>query len=209
MQWERLLAAACLGVLLPAHGQDAMPRQPVATGALVEQVCAACHGVDGKASRPDVPLLAGQTAPYLERQLRAFAAQGGQRENGVMGAIAVNLSSDEIRRVSLHYARQTLPAAPPVAAPPPSRDAGERIFTAGLPGKGVASCASCHGVRGEGLPDLFPRLAGQHAGYLREQLRNFRAGRRTSDPGAMMRALAARMTDRDIDAVARYASLLK
>lgn len=208
MQWTRLLALAWLGLLTPAFGQNAMPRQPVATGALVEQVCAACHGLDGNSTRAGVPSLAGQAAPYLEGQLHAFAAQGGQRDNGIMGAIAINLSADEMRRVSVHYARQSLRPAPPVEVRRRDRDAGEKIFAAGLPGKGVASCASCHGSRGQGLPPVFPRLAGQNASYLDEQLRNFRSGSRTSDPNAMMRALAARLSDRDIAAVASYAALL-
>lgn len=208
MQWVQPIALATLVLLAPAHGQNAMPRQAVDTGALVEQVCAACHGLDGNSRRADVPSLAGQAALYLDRQLQAFAAQGGQRANGIMGAIAVNLNADEMRRVSVYYARQTFQPTPSVEAPPTNRDAGEKIFAAGLPAKGVASCASCHGTRGEGLPDLFPRLAGQRASYLRQQLRDFRSGRRTSDPGAMMRALAARLSDRDIDEVASYAALL-
>ncbi len=59
-------------------------------------------------------------------------------------------------------------------------------------------------MRGEGLADLFPRLAGQHAAYLADQLRQFRAGTRRSDPDAMMRRVAAHMSDGDIAAVAAY-----
>ena len=86
---------------------------------------------------------------------------------------------------------------------------GRRIFFAGLPDKAVASCASCHGTRGEGLPDMFPRLAGQHERYIAEQLRHFRAGSRTSDPEAMMRNLAAHLSDREIDAVSTYVARLR
>ncbi len=204
-----LLFLALLGLAAQARAQDAMPHQPVATAALVTQVCAACHGGDGNSTRPDVPSLAGQVQPYLEGQLHAFAQQGQQRPNGVMGAIAVNLSADEMRRVATYFARQRLRPPAPVAASRSELGRGERIFFSGLGGKGVASCASCHGTRGEGMPTLFPQLAGQHERYLAEQLRHFRAGTRTSDPRAMMRSLAAHLSDRDIAAVSTYISRLR
>ncbi len=209
MPLRHLLAFAFTGLTMSAQGQDAMPHQPVATAALVQQVCAACHGLDGNSRRAGVPSLAGQVQAYLEGQLHAFAAQGDLRANGVMGAIAVNLNADEMKRVSIHYAHQSLRPTKPVDAPRWIRRAGEKIFYAGLPAKGVASCASCHGTRAQGLPDLFPRLAGQHAAYVAEQLRHFRSGRRTSDPHAMMRNLAARLSDRDIDAVATFVASLR
>ncbi|MEO8740422.1 MAG: c-type cytochrome [Casimicrobiaceae bacterium] len=189
-----------------AHAQYAMPQQPVTTRQLVSQVCAACHGIDGNSARADVPSLARQVHAYLEGQLHAFAAQGEQRVSGVMGAIAVNLSSDEMKRVATYFSRQT--PRPVALAEAPLAQKGEIIFFEGLPAKGVASCASCHGTRAEGLPNLFPRLAGQHKQYLAEQLRRFRVGTRTTDPDAMMRRLAAQLSDHDIDAVSQYVALM-
>src|SRR5260364_239956 len=47
----------------------------------------------------------------------------------------------------------------------------------------VKACAICHGQQGEGTHnDYFPRLAGKPAGYLAEQIRNFREGRRNYPP---------------------------
>lgn len=209
MQVRNLLTSAMMAMVVPVHAQDAMPHQPVATEALVGQVCAACHGLDGNSVRPGVPSLAGQIEPYLERQLHAFAAQGGQRANGVMGAIAVNLSADEMRRVSDHFARQPLQPTRFVDTPRRSRAEGRMIYLSGLVKKNVASCASCHGTSGSGLTEMFPRLAGQHAPYIAEQLRHFRSGSRTSDPDAMMRIIAARMTDSEIDAVSNYVARLR
>ena len=181
-----------------------MPHQPTATAPLVRQVCAPCHGLDGNSPRADVPSLAGQVEAYLEAQLHAFAAQGEQRPNGVMGAIAVDLSAEEMKRAAVYFSRQPLRPPDFVDAAGRGRAEGEKLFFAGAPRKGVASCASCHGTRGEGLPDLFPRLSGQHEPYLVEQLRQFRAGNRTSDPRAMMRELAAHLSDLEIDAVSKY-----
>ncbi|MEO8974373.1 MAG: c-type cytochrome [Casimicrobiaceae bacterium] len=194
--------AALLGTAITANAQDAMPRQPLATSQLVEQVCAACHGVDGNSANAHIPSLAGQVHAYIERQLHMFAAQGVRRANGVMGAIAVNLNADEMNRVASWYSRRAL--RPAASGEMPLARLGEKMYFEGAPKKDVASCASCHGVRGEGLPDVFPRLAGQHEGYLAEQLRDFRAGLRTTDPHAMMRNVAVNMSDRDIDAVSQY-----
>ena len=166
---------------------------------------------DGNSARPDVPSLAGQVAAYLEGQLHAFAAQGGQRPNGVMGAIAVNLSAEEMKRVAspLCAARPLHPSLPSFDAPRRGqRRRGDNLFLRAT-GQGVASCASCHGTRGEGLPAMFPRLAGQHERYIAEQLRHFRAGSRTSDPEAMMRNLAAHLSDHEIDALSTYVARLR
>lgn len=209
MNVRGLLVSAMMTMVATAHAQDAMPHQPVATAALVGQVCAACHGLDGNSTQPEVPSLAGQVEPYLERQLHAFAEQGGQRANGVMGAIAVNLSADEMRRVSDYFARQPLRPTRFVDTAHRGRADGRKIYLSGLARKNVASCASCHGTGGNGLAEMFPRLSRQHAPYIAEQLRHFRAGSRTSDPDAMMRIVAARLTDSEIDAVSSYVSRLR
>ena len=185
-----------------------MQHPPMVTDTLIRQVCAACHGLDGNSARADVPSLAGQVEAYLEGQLHVFAAQGNQRPNGVMGAIAVNLSADEMKQAAVYFARQTLRPTTFVDASRQARADGQKIFFAGLPDKGVASCASCHSTRGEGLPGMFPRLAGQQESYIAEQLRHFRAGSRTSDPRAMMRNLAAHLSDHEIDAVSTYVARL-
>jgi len=190
-----------------ALAQDETPRKPYATRELVAHVCASCHGDDGNSPDAHYPALAGQVDSYLERQLHAFAAQGGQRVSGVMGAIALNLTADQMKRVSDYFSRQRL--RPTATAATPLARRGETIYFEGVPSKGVASCATCHGVDARGMPALFPRLAGQHLHYLAEQLRRFRDGSRTSDPDAMMRKVAAPLADREIDAVSQYLALLQ
>ena len=47
----------------------------------------------------------------------------------------------------------------------------------------VQGCSTCHGPSGEGThDDNFPRIAGKPAGYLFNQLQNFREGRRSYPP---------------------------
>jgi cytochrome c553 len=59
------------------------------------------------------------------------------------------------------------------------------------------------------MPAQFPRLAGQHAQYTADQLKAFRTGARANDTNRMMRAIAVKLTDREIDAVAQYVQGLR
>ena len=84
---------------------------------------------------------------------------------------------------------------------------GKKIYRGGIADKGVAACASCHGAGGGGLPIQYPRLAGQHQDYTVTQLMNFRSGVRKNN--ASMSALAKRMSDDEMKAVADYIAGLK
>lgn len=63
-------------------------------------------------------------------------------------------------------------------------------------------CASCHGADGNG-PGPAPRLAGQQAGYIAQQLQAFRLGQRV-DGGAHAAALAALAREDEVKALAAY-----
>ncbi|HUP06552.1 MAG TPA: c-type cytochrome [Caldimonas sp.] len=173
---------------------------------IVQAVCSACHGVDGNGVAPRYPALAGQGAAYLFDQLQQFAAQGRRPDGGVMAAFAVNLDRPQMQALADYYARQ--PRRPRRDNGGTTNVEGERIFMDGVADAHVPACASCHGARGDGLPPRFPRLAGQHAGYLAQQLRLYRSGTRISDRDGLMRAVASRLNDHDIDAVASYAAAL-
>ncbi len=68
-------------------------------------------------------------------------------------------------------------------------------------------CATCHGPHGEGTRDpSFPRIAGKPAGYLFNQLQNFRDGERSYPP---MNYLLAYMNDDYLRELADYFSALQ
>jgi cytochrome c553 len=77
---------------------------------------------------------------------------------------------------------------------------GQKIFESGAPADGVPPCQACHGAHGEGNGAV-PRIAGQHADYLKKQLEAFRSTLRESD---VMHANTTNMTDREIEAVVSY-----
>ncbi len=171
---------------------------------IASQVCAACHGTDGNSFLSANPNLAGQHADYLVKQLKNY--KSGGRTNPVMTGMVATLSDDDIKNVSAYFSAQAPKGAG--AKDANAVELGRKIFRGGNTGTGVAACAGCHSPNGAGIPAQYPRLAGQHAEYTVTQLKAFRGSERANDPNNMMRAIAARMTDKEIEAVAQYISAL-
>jgi cytochrome c553 len=84
---------------------------------------------------------------------------------------------------------------------------GRKIYRGGVAERGVAACASCHGATGAGVPNQYPRLAGQHQDYAFAQLQAFKSGARKNSP--QMTALAERMSDAEMKAVTDYIAGLR
>ncbi|MDT3706987.1 MAG: c-type cytochrome [Thiobacillus sp.] len=173
---------------------------PKAGESIVNQVCAACHSVDGNSVIPANPKIAGLNAEYINKQLTEF--KSGARQNPIMAGMVAGLSPQDMLNVSAYFAAQQ-------PKPDTSKDQqqallGQKIYRGGVQGTGVPACASCHGPQGNGVPVQFPRLAGQHADYTYVQLNAFRLGERSNDAAKMMRTIAAKMSDADMKAVASY-----
>lgn len=161
-------------------------------------VCAACHGADGNSAIALNPKLAGQHSEYLYKQLSNF--KDGSRANAVMGAMVATLSDVEFKALAAFYAGQKPALA---KAKTNGRDSlGEKIYRGGIAATNVPACAACHGANGEGMPKRFPRLSGQHADYTFQQMKMFRTNER--DNAAMMQAIATKMTEDEMRAVADY-----
>lgn len=92
---------------LVAVASSAWAQNVGAGKAQAEAVCSACHGINGVSVSDTIPNLAGQKAAYLASQLRQL--KEGTRKNAVMGAIAAQLSVEEIANVAAFYA--SLPGA--------------------------------------------------------------------------------------------------
>ncbi|ODP97739.1 MULTISPECIES: c-type cytochrome [Salinivibrio] len=169
--------------------------------------CAACHGADGNSILPDYPNLAGQHANYIEKQLKEFklgAQSGGEqgRYNAVMAGMVAPLSEQDMADLAAYYATLT---PKPGTTPEGSVAIGRQLYMAGDPERGIAACTACHGPRGNGTPSSgFPKISGQPAKYLASQLKMFRDGDRHNDMNQMMRSVAAKLTDNEIDALSKY-----
>ncbi len=166
-------------------------------------VCAACHTADGSRGSPANPILQAQHPEYLAKQLAEF--KSGVRENAIMKAFASALSEDDIRNVAAFYASKE--AKPGFARNKDWVALGERIYRGGLSEKQVPACAGCHNPSGAGNPAHYPRLGGQHAEYTKAQLGAFRGELRKNS--SEMNAIAARLSDKEIDALADYVAGLR
>ena len=68
----------------------------------VQEVCAACHGIDGATpTTPDYPKLAGQYPDYLAKALRDY--KSGLRKNPIMAGMAAGLTDKDIADVSQYF----------------------------------------------------------------------------------------------------------
>jgi cytochrome c553 len=208
----RRFAAVLAGVFIAAgaHAQIAVKGDPAKAQQLVKQVCAACHNLDGNSTLPANPVIAGQHPEYAFKQLLNFKSEGGKpadRPSPVMTGIVASLSRDEMANLALYFGGQQ-------AKPRAARDAelvklGEAIYRGGVLNRNIPACSSCHGPNGAGIPAQFPRLAGQHAQYTEEKLKQFRSGERANDPNRMMRLVAQKLSDKEILALAQYVQGLR
>lgn len=210
---RKLAAAATVGMLwaaAQAFAQGAAKADLARGEQIAKQVCAACHAADGNSVAPANPKLAGQFAQYLVKQLGNFKPQGGAkaaRESAVMAGMVAGLSEPDMRAAAAYFAAQAL--RPAAASDKDLAALGQKLWRGGIAERGVAACAGCHGPDGAGIPDRFPRLSGQFPQYIEAQLTLFRSAARANDPNGMMRGVAARMSDREIKAVAEYAAGLR
>lgn len=204
------LAAFALSVATlssPAFAADASKTEPppdLAKGqAKASEVCAGCHTADGSRGVPANPILAGQHPDYLAKQLAEF--KSGKRKNAVMAGFAATLSEVDIKNVAAFYASKNV--KPGFAKDKTLVELGERVYRAGLSDRMVPACAGCHTPTGAGIPAQYPRLGGQHADYTEAQLQAFRSGVRGNN--AAMTAIAAKLSDREMKAVADYIAGLR
>jgi cytochrome c553 len=192
--------AACALSSGAVRAADVSPEIERVTHQLAETTCANCHGVSGRSISPTFPILAAQTAPYLQAQLRAFRDQtrGDPDALTYMWGMASQLSDATIEALSAYYAAQAPSRAKTGNAEVMAR--GKQIFEEGVASQGVPACATCHGPQARGN-DAFPRLAGQHADYLVRQALVFQSTLRAAP---VMHAVVKGLSQDQTRAVATY-----
>jgi cytochrome c553 len=168
-------------------------------------VCMACHGPDGNSPSPEWPNLASQHSSYIVHQLQSFKA--GARQNDLMSPMAMILSDEDMADLAAYFSSQKVRGG---ETEPSKLALGQKIFRGGNVNTGVMPCTGCHGPNGRGNPLAgYASIQGQHATYVANQLRAYRAGTRQTDPNQMMRNVAAHLTDEEIDALASYVQGLR
>jgi cytochrome c553 len=166
--------------------------------------CEACHGAHGEGmAAAHVPMIAGQSAEYLKKQLDDYAQ--GTRENPVMQNFSKQLSEKQRLQFAQHFGSMPLPRNAKIGLLNQVQLArGHQLANQGDEQRRAAACNSCHGPDGIGVLHAAPYLAGQSAEYLESALRSFQQDTRKNDAGELMRSIAKRLNDADIAAVSGY-----
>lgn len=194
----KLPALLLLFAALPSHAADLAKAEEIVMGR-----CFICHGANGESSSPAFPRLAGQNAAYVARQLGDY--QSGKRRSGTMQPMVEGLSAADMQALGAWFEQQ--PTQAHAVADAELADVGRFVYRRGNPFSGVAACATCHGADAHGTATL-PRLAGQHAQYTENQIKQFNRRERTND-NAVMHGIASQLSELETKAVAAYLSGLK
>ena len=196
-------AIAQVTVLLPTDGDIkatlALPGD-VQRGKEAYAECQTCHRRDGSGrAKFDMPRLSGQHASVLIKQLMDI--RSGARINPEMKdyVLEPELTLQDFADIAAYL--QSLPVVGKIAQGPPELvPRGQALFD--------KDCATCHGARGEGRPELFhPMVASQHYGYLLREIDLIRDGGRGNSNPAMPPILKTYSAD-DKRAVAAYLAQL-
>lgn len=91
------------------------------------------------------------------------------------------------------YASLAMAEGPAAQAAKPDLARGQQI--------GSTVCAACHAADGNSANPMYPRLAGQNAGYIATQLAAFKSGAR---PNPIMQGMAAGLSPEDMQNVGAY-----
>jgi len=185
--------------------------------------CAGCHGSAGMGSDDmATPRLAYQVQKYIWKQLEDFSSDK-RLDNAMyqMNDIAKALTEEQRRDVAAYvHTLKTPSLGSDLDAMRKAGDTigvtykGKIIANYGVPERGIPACMSCHGYNGRSAGNMFPAIGGQNYVYLKHELEAFRLGATTkssddeaardNDPQALMRHVAAKLTDDDIANVAAF-----
>lgn len=165
-------------------------------------MCSSCHGVFGKAYTRNWPSLAGQRAEYTYKMLKDF--QDGKRAQTrkayMMSYLVAELTEHDMADLSQFYASIKLPSL----IKQEKNKIATQLVKRGDGSRFIASCASCHGYKGQGSYNDLPALAGQTKEYFIKTMYEFKTNTRHNDIYSRMRLIANRLTDEEIVSLANY-----
>jgi cytochrome c553 len=199
-KWRGAIMLAALGWSISLVRADMI----VTAGMQPWETCAACHSLDGISAMARFPKLAGQRPDYIEKQVRDFRDGRRRNDGGQMAAIAGDINDHDLAKSAAYFA--SLPAPPPDASLPTDTEdwrRGAALYREGDATVGISKCSSCHDDANSARI-VAPILRAQHAAYLAKQLRDWRSGERRNDSTQTMPAIAARLSDQDISALAAF-----
>lgn len=185
---------------------------PATVKEIASGICAGCHNADGNSVIPMNPVLAGQHAEYITKQLMDFKATENdppKRNSPVMSSMVAALSQEDMKELGEYYAKQEInPSQVTTVADEKLIARGKILYHGGNIADNIPACASCHGPTGSGIPPRYPALAGQHVEYTMTQLNQFNMGDRANDDGVMQKVMT-RMSGPEKRAVSAYIATMR
>ncbi len=171
--------------------------------AIAEKKCDRCHGPGGVSEDADTPHLAMQTSAYLLKQMQDYKSRARDDKN--MYKRVRKLDDQQLADIALWYASQPLPEIDPQAR---KNLKTPKLVSEGDSARAITPCDICHGKDGKTVAEMVPVLAGQQVDYLISTMEYFRDGTRNNDPGGAVQAIIKKLTDVEIEAIARYYAAL-
>jgi cytochrome c553 len=194
--YKNFFAVLATSLLMSSLAAPALA-QDIEAGRAKSQVCAACHGADGNSPVPMFPNLAGQTWRYIYIQLKDFKEE--RRNNPMMSPMVKDLSRQDMIDIANFYAAQP--------AKPSTFRADETKIKLGKAKSDETLCVMCH-LGGFAGQNEIPRVAGQQYDYIVQQLRDFKARKRTNDAGNMT-SVSQTLSDADIENLGHYITSIR
>jgi cytochrome c553 len=184
----KLRSVILLGLAL---GAGARPAVAESIAEKVE-VCAGCHGADGKPVDKTIPVIWGQLTGYIYIQLRDF--KRGDRKSEIMQPIASAFERDDMLAIAEYFSQKKWPDLGQPRAP---KDVSKKATDA----EHSVGCTGCHLEQFQGTSTT-PRLAGQSREYLVKTIADFRTRARGNNPG--MSDLMIATPEDDLTALAEF-----
>ena len=109
--------ALFLAATFNVHAADKAPAakaDPAKAKPIAESVCVGCHGADGNSPAAPNPIIAGQGAAYIAKQLSNFKPVGDKpalRDNAIMAGMSAGLSEDDIKNLAAYFSQQKIKPA--------------------------------------------------------------------------------------------------
>jgi sulfide dehydrogenase cytochrome subunit len=181
------------------------PTRAADPATLIDQQCSTCHGRNGVSTESHIPTIAGYSSKYLAESMRNFrkniracaevsVVSGPKKGTKTdMCKISKELAEADIDALAKYLSNQRFVRA-------------KQPFDAAKAQKGASvyklRCEKCHENNGSSPDEDNGILAGQWTPYLRDQLVNFRTGKRPIDD--KMKQRLDKVTKEDEDAVLNF-----
>jgi len=139
-----------------------------ASGVMLSNTCAGCHGTYGASNGPSIPTLSGMSSAYLVETMQGY--KSGEIPSTIMGRLAKGYTDDEINLMGEYFSKQKFVAATGQKSDEEKAKKGAKRHD--------KYCEKCHSEGGTLADDDSGFLKGQWKSYLTAQMMDYQNGDR-------------------------------